>query len=107
MKPKEAIERLKSLDVKCAQSLDRYEEADLGAIELAIKALEQEPKWIPVSEELPKVGENVLCKCQANIFEVFALTPDGWYHDEKHCYMMGFVVAWIPLPEPYKAESEE
>lgn len=59
-------------------------------------------KWIPVSERLPEAGVDVLCQCHANIFEVFALTPDGWYHDKEHCYMMGFVIAWMPLPEPYK-----
>lgn len=65
------------------------------------------PMWIPVSERLPEVGEKVLCQCQANIYEVLKLTVDGWYHDEKHCYMSGFVIAWMPLPEPYVTESEE
>ena len=65
--------------------------------------------WIPVSERLPKVGEKVLCQCQANIFEVLKLMVDGWYHDENHCYMSGFVIAWQPLPKPYeeKRGSEE
>lgn len=72
-----------------------------------LKALEQEPKWIPVSKRLPTEGQKVLCQCQANIYEVLKLTVDGWYHDKNHCYMPGFVIAWMPLPEPYKAESEE
>ena len=59
-------------------------------------------RWIPVEEELPELGVDGLCQCRANIFEVLALTPDGWYHDEKHCYMMGFVIAWMPLPKPYE-----
>lgn len=59
-------------------------------------------KWIPISERLPKVGEKVLCQCQANIFEVLKLMVDGWYHDENHCYMSGFVIAWQPLPQPYE-----
>lgn len=63
-------------------------------------------KWIPCSERLPEVGERVLCQCQANIYEVLKLTVDGWYHDNKHCYMSGFVIAWMPLPDLYKAESE-
>lgn len=58
--------------------------------------------WIPVSERLPKVGEKVLCQCQANIFEILKLMVDGWYHDENHCYMSGFVIAWQPLPKPYE-----
>ena len=68
--------------------------------QLAMKALDQ--RWIPVSERLPEVGKKVLCQCQANIYEVLKLTVDGWYHDENHCYMLGFVIAWMSLPEPYK-----
>lgn len=66
----------------------------------------QQTRWIPVSERLPEVGEKVLCQCQANIYEVLKLTGDGWYHDKNHCYMLGFVIVWMPLPEPYK-EGEE
>jgi hypothetical protein len=67
----------------------------------------QESKWIPCSERLPEVGERVLCQCQANIYEVLKLTVDGWYHDNKHCYMSGFVIAWMPLPDQYKVEGRE
>lgn len=95
--------------------------------DVAIKALEQEPckeqeiyekaykegydkgwsdgnfiganRWIPVSERLPNIGETVLCQCQVNIYEVLKLTVDGWYHDNEHCYMEGFVIAWQPLPK--------
>jgi hypothetical protein len=63
-------------------------------------------KWIPCSERLPEVGERVLCQCQANIYEVLKLTVDGWYHDNKHCYMSGFVIAWMPLPDLYNTEME-
>lgn len=66
-----------------------------------------EDKWIPVSERLPKVGEEVLCQCRANIFEVLAWTPHGWYHDVMHCYMMEFVIAWQELPQPYELEKSE
>ena len=59
-------------------------------------------RWIPVSERLPEVGEKVLCQCQANIYEVLKLTVDGWFYDNKHCYMSGFVIAWMPLPKPYE-----
>lgn len=59
-------------------------------------------RWNPVNERLPEVGEKVLCQCQANIYEVLKLTVDGWYHDNNHCYMSGFVIAWQPLPKPYE-----
>lgn len=72
----------------------------------ALEELKQESKWIPVSERLPELNQFVLCKCRANITEVLKLTVDGWYHDTDHCYMDGFVLAWMPLPQPYNAESE-
>jgi hypothetical protein len=65
-------------------------------------------KWIPVSERLPKQGESVICQCRANIIKVFKLDANfDWYQDADHCYMNGFVIAWMPLPEPYKPGSED
>lgn len=70
---------------------------------------EQEPKtghWIPVSEKLPKK------------YGVYFVTLNNWNTDfcEFYLYKQAFgmngnicdeVTAWMPLPEPYKAESEE
>lgn len=58
-------------------------------------------EWIPVSERLPEMGVRVLCACQADLYDVLKLTPDGWFYDTRHTYMFGFVLAWQPLPEPY------
>ena len=77
---------------------------------LAIEALppaEVEPvkhgRWIPCSERLPKQGQEVICQCRASIIKVLKLDAGGdWYQDARHCYMRGFVIAWMPLPEPYK-----
>lgn len=77
----------------------------LNAQRTIIQALEQQ-RWIPVSERLPELGKKVLCQCQANIYEVLKLTVDGWYYNPNHCYMESFVIAWMPLPEPYKAECK-
>jgi len=63
----------------------------------------QETRWIPCSERLPKQGQEVICQCIASIIKVLKLNADGdWYQDAEHCYMSGFVIAWMPLPEPYK-----
>ena len=65
--------------------------------------IEPEQKWIPCSERLPRQGQEVICQCRANIIKVLKLDAYGdWYQDADHCYMGGFVIAWMPLPEPYK-----
>ena len=87
-------------------------EYDIGyndGIDYAISKLSVMPsaqRWIPTSERLPKVREWVLCQCRAGIMDVLRLTEDGyWNKNYPHAeYMSGFVIAWMPLPEPYKEE---
>lgn len=65
-------------------------------------------KWIPVSEKLPAEETDVLiCNSKGNI-EVSrgSVFDDGtweWYTSGWH---FGEVLAWMPLPKPYKAEME-
>ena len=90
----------------------------LEAYKMAIKALEQEPRWIPVSEKLPEeYGEYMITwvsdytnKPLISIAE-YEITDD---FDRKNCrflgewlfdeYMSAYtnikVTAWMPLPEP-------
>ena len=67
--------------------------------------LEQQTKWIPVSKRLPKRGEIVLwCNKDGRVFtsaityQTKTIFSVGKHHD---------VIAWMPLPQPYKAESED
>ena len=63
-------------------------------------------KWIPVSEKLPNHYQRVLC-----YFKYEPESPDiisentyiggGMWMSER-----GKVVAWMPLPEPYKGEQK-
>ena len=65
--------------------------------------IDVEPKWIPCKEKLPKVGEEVLCQCRANIIEVLCLNERGFWENPssfRH-YFNSFVIAWMPLPRPY------
>lgn len=66
-------------------------------------------KWIPVSEKMPEDGQNVLfCDIDDDIMVGYHIkgrsnthfSQDGTFDDIKN------VRAWMPLPEPYKAESE-
>ena len=71
-----------------------------------------EAEWIPCSERLPKKGEvvlitngkgNVRCGQYRSEYDVRDRTHYWWWKGKT----IESVLAWMPLPEPYKAESEE
>lgn len=78
------------------------------ALDKAIKAIEQ-TSWIPCSERLPEENGNYLVTVEANDgtasikFQMVDHYGPKWLHEGKH----EKVIAWMPLPEPYKTESEE
>jgi Protein of unknown function (DUF551). len=96
------------------------------AFDVAIKALDQ-TRWIPVSERLPeKNGECLVTVsfhfCGEIVFKCSFATDlhkvDEYEFPEHKCgfygidsewgsYEINDVIAWMPLPEPYKEESEE
>lgn len=72
-----------------------------------LPSAQPEQRWIPVTEQLPKLGEKVLVSTKNTVFvQVFKCiygTPDrwGWEHNN-----IKKVIAWMPLPEPYKERSK-
>lgn len=75
-----------------------------------------EPQWIPVTERLPEEYGNYLISIhgedEPDIGTINPKNKRGW----SLCDASGFywasdksliVTAWMPFPEPYKAESEE
>lgn len=73
-----------------------------------IKALEQEPKigqWIPVSERLPKIEGCYLVTVKNEHERIYSKT--AWYQGKNNWFARQDVIAWMPLPKPYKAKSEE
>lgn len=67
--------------------------------ELKIEVIDQEPKWIPVSERLPEKGETVLTT--DTLWNGRRVSID-WRNDEQWVRNGKYVIAWQPLPEPYK-----
>ena len=67
-------------------------------------------RWIPVSEKLPEGEQSVLfCDIDGDIMVGYHVEgrPNTHFSQEGTFEDMKNVMAWMPLPEPCKAESEE
>lgn len=118
MKPQEALNHFKEQICKhCCKwdkSLRHCNDCPTG---IAIKALEKQAtsEWIPVSEGLPKEDyDTVLVFLESNIYDIaiwhseYGFRP--WYagyFEEATPEWESKVLAWQPLPEPWKGEVNE
>ena len=75
-------------------------------------------KWIPVSERLPEIknygldlnfSETVLVttlnRFGMNFVKTATLNWQGWDFEAQASELCEVVVAWMPLPKPYKAKG--
>lgn len=105
MTNEKAIEIIKSeCYVANLLNLDRTSMIN-SALDIAIKTLEQ-TRWISCSERLPEENIHVLCQ-----FYMGGMAE--CYHAHGMWHIVGGlriscdeVVAWMPLPEPYKEVEE-
>lgn len=74
----------------------------------SVNCSEKPNNWIPVTERLP---EELYAICCDDKGEILIATPfecedsdTGFSAESDECYMYN-VVAWKPLPEPYKEET--
>lgn len=86
-------------------------------INIATKMIcELEQKWIPVTERLPEKESNTYwvcthngCQCECrwtNVNPFWSYETTDWHWNIADIPQYTKVVAWMPLPQPYKAESE-
>ena len=71
-----------------------------------------EPKsdWFPVSKKLPETNDDVLVYDGVDMFVAWrwiTCRNQEWDSSDGDFDRDTPIIAWMPLPEPYKAESEE
>ena len=75
--------------------------------EILEKFIMQQPtaqQWIPCSERLPYSQEDVLCDEDGHVILGFYTDEEIGWHD-THSYRI-YPTAWMPLPSPYREETE-
>lgn len=97
MNNQEAIKAMHNLNMVLSITPSERE-----AVNMAIAALEEQQsrRWVPVEERLPEDGETVLCTDGIFIYLVeYDADLDAGFGD------MDGMIAWQPLPEPYRPEK--
>ena len=96
---------------------DRYSLHEIGrrerddivdALEYA-PTIQPEPHWIPVTKDTPKEAGTYMCTCYDAGRRIVTLAK--WQPRTKTWNLTGAraywkVIAWMPLPEPYKGVTE-
>ena len=73
--------------------------------DMAIEALRQELKWIPISERLPEEMGTYITTVDYGKHGL--ATGQRYYHGKGLGWEDDCVTAWMPLPAPYKAQESE
>ena len=76
------------------------------ALDVAIKALQTEPHWIPCSERLPDMHDEVLVTARGEVSIAWLYVDGKWRSNDMPQPMFKDIIAWMPLPEPMRLENK-
>ena len=92
---------LEEIDLKITGSMGKRREGLLEAEKIIRKHMND--GWIPVDEQLPAEGENVLITTDVGLIATGYIHCCEWITDQEPDYP----IAWRPLPEPYRPERSK
>lgn len=114
MNKQEAIDSLECFRRNTAHILGDNDEK-VKTIEtciMLVREAEETERWIPVSERLPEPRMAVLgyAPRYQNIYALYYDSAYGWMvwspvRDDFFPNSQGEIIAWMPLPEPYKEDK--
>ena len=82
-----------------------FEAADtIEVLSAKVRAEDRPTGWIPVSERLPKEYAQYLACFKNGECYVYWLEDSDW---SRSIIELEEIVAWMPLPEPYKGGDKE
>lgn len=91
-----AVIKDRSLLAKAMEKLARLEDA---------KDTNVPGKWIPCSEKLPENAMNVIAQFSSGTVTELRYAGNGIF-EGIYEYSTKVIIAWMPLPEPYKQNDE-
>ena len=90
-----------------ADTIKEKTKADFLALCADENGSEKPNKWSPVSEGLPEECKNVIVT-DIEVSDTYQSQYMGnGYWECDNGYFRNRIIAWMPLPEPYKAERSE
>ena len=96
------------------RTVEKYKELLTECIKV-LPSAENQGEWIPVSERLPEEEDKrywictdcgYQCECRwTNLNHFWTHLTTDWHWHVMDIPQYNEVIAWMPLPEPYKAEK--
>ncbi len=94
-------------ETNCYGTMDIAKNVILKALEEQMSHSEKPNEWIPISESMPPIGQDVLvCDLDGDMYITY-LHLNGTWGFEYCGNKIKNVVAWQELPSSYQGESEE
>lgn len=105
------INRQDAIDVIMGEPTDAHYPSWYASKIKALPSTDRLTEWIPCSERLPKKNGEYIASLEDSVYPWASFFNGKWFMLSLNGIAREFgeyeVIAWMPMPEPYKAESED